>query len=251
MKTRFLIITTILGSILLNVSSCHKEPVVVKDGYRVTLTFKASPVLSQSLTSRFRISLFTDGVQNSVTDIASVKTITEGFSFNVVRGNEYELCATYGWPYGSEWYKNGSLTLPSGEMMPQAYGCYINKPFPTDIEAATPVGLTFEKLYYEFPVMVTGNSDSQYVFTFECNVDGFSWPELEPLAGQYHCEVKIFGTGHAIMRIPIIEDSSIMDITLCEYDKDGNLINGPIRTMTTGEDVSGRTGKQYSVSYSI
>lgn len=237
----------LFGLLTLGAVSCRKRAPEEKDGFMVNLLFRPSPTLSQSISSRFRVSLFTDGTQTMVKDIESVKLMNEGLSFNVVRGENFELSAVYGWPYGMEWYNNGSLIIPYGQMMPQAGGAYICEAFPSDKDAKTPFELSFEKLYYEFPVIIEGEKGVTYVMAFDCEVCGFGWPDLSPVSGTYHYELSINGAGHDTVRIPAIADSSIMDVSLTCYDADGGRVYGPERWMETGAVVGGKDGNVFSI----
>lgn len=244
---RYIIAVVLLGAVLSGAPSCKKAPVEEKDAFTVALSFKASPTLSQSIPSRFRVSFFTDGVQTAVRDIESVKIMNEGFLFDVVRGTEFELSAVYGWPYGTEWYQNGSIAIPYGWMMPSAGGAYIKEAFPSDKEAHIPFGLEFRKLYYEFPVIIEGEEGVKYTVSFDCKVAGFSWPELEPLPGHYHYEIEIDGKGHDTVRIPVIDDNAVMDLSVTGRDADGVVVYGPEKEMCLGSVVSGKNGEVFSV----
>ena len=249
MHKNYYILTMLVAAVCFGLSSCKKPIIEEKDAFTVNLTFKASPTLPQSIPSRFRVGFFTDGLHTETRDVESVKVMNEGISFKVVRGNEFEFSAAYGWPYGTEWYQNGDLSIPFGQMMPPSGGAYLRSTFPSDKEAIKPFALDFKKLYYEFPVMIDGPKEIRYTVSFDCKICGFTWPEIEPIPGVYHyeTEIKPFGekTREETVRIPAIEDTALADIIIRGFDREGVLVYGPEKEYIAGSTFRGENGEPF------
>lgn len=207
--------------------------------FPVDLVFKADPYLSQSLDARFRYSIFTDGQPMCVTDIASVRQVNQGVSFSFDRTEMLECSVTYGWPFGEEYFKNGYLSIPYGRMCPKAGGAYVKMSFPGIDEVENPIGLSFRNLYYEIPVRINGDLDVVYSIVFEAGVSGYSWPELELLTGRFRYESRISGVGHEYVRVPFIDDSDVLEVSMYAYSKEGDLLYGPEMSLVYGSELKG------------
>lgn len=148
---------------------------------------------------------YRNGVQELHKVVTYESYVEEGFNVSAVPGPVH-FAGVFGWP--EEWVAGNILTIPQGEMCPEAWG------FDEQVLVQEDLDLDFveplRKLYANIYVNVVGRAEGYpWYFIMEGNVDGYKLATLEPHLGDFSVAPSEIDIQHLYCRVPRQVDESL------------------------------------------
>lgn len=158
---------------------------------------------------------YRNGVQELSETFDYETYISKGVDLTIIPGTVH-VAAVFGWP--EEWIDGDLLTIPQGQMCPEAWGFdeRIIVEEDKDLEFVEPLRMLYANVYID---VVGRGEDYPWYFVMEGDVDGYKLATLEPHLGNFAVSPSEIDIQHLYCRVPRQVDESL-GLSLYEIPKD-------------------------------